>query len=274
MLTGWVPFRASSFAEVLGQHAREQPLDPRQAAPSRKIPDSIAELTMQLLAKDPNERPSTGAELAEHIDALVRADRAVLQVLTGPRVRSNADEATVSVSAVRGAPTSIGKLPAGNETVVLAGQPSKQAERGRERKWVWWIGASAGIGVALALWVFAAPRPDLPRAAQEPAAVPGQPTREVPIRGLEHPTEPPFEPPVPTNARVPPDLGATSNVAEVRGNAKTEQDAESPPPKPDPSRPRRAPATRRRSPAAQQKAAPTGGLPGPALQFKDEVYDD
>lgn len=78
LLTGNVPFLDPTFAGVLGKHVRAAPLDPRQAAPDRGIPDGIAELTMAMLAKDPAARPGSATDVALALEELVARERADL----------------------------------------------------------------------------------------------------------------------------------------------------------------------------------------------------
>jgi eukaryotic-like serine/threonine-protein kinase len=85
MLTGNVPFTADSFMGILARHVHKEPLDPRQAAPERGIPDSIASSCMRLLAKQPSERPSA-VELAVELRGLLARERERLAgVRVGPR---------------------------------------------------------------------------------------------------------------------------------------------------------------------------------------------
>jgi hypothetical protein len=85
MLTGNVPFTADSFMGILARHVHTEPLDPRQAAPERGIPDSIASWCMRLLSKQPSERPSA-AQLAIELRGLLARERGLLAaVRVGPR---------------------------------------------------------------------------------------------------------------------------------------------------------------------------------------------
>ncbi|WP_146158383.1 serine/threonine-protein kinase, partial [Enhygromyxa salina] len=85
LLTGNVPFTAQSFVGILALHVHSEPLDPRQAAPDRLIPDAIAALCMRLLTKEPARRPSAAA-LALELRAMVGAQsQALAAVRTGPR---------------------------------------------------------------------------------------------------------------------------------------------------------------------------------------------
>ena len=106
MLTGTVPFVDESFMGILAQHCRAPVLDPRQAAPDRPIPDGVAALAMQLLAKDPEQRPGTAAEVASRLAELRTTESAAIdRVQTGPREQSKPDEDTVHLDALADRPT-------------------------------------------------------------------------------------------------------------------------------------------------------------------------
>jgi serine/threonine protein kinase len=55
MLTGCFPFDASDITTYFIKHLKEQPLSPKKHDPS--IPDALERLVMELLAKDPKDRP-------------------------------------------------------------------------------------------------------------------------------------------------------------------------------------------------------------------------
>jgi serine/threonine protein kinase len=101
MLTGNVPFVADSFMGILARHVHAEPLDPRQAAPERAIPDSIASVCMRLLSKEPHERPSA-AELAAELRGMLTRERSLLaRVSVGPRAgTSGAGEDTQVLAGV------------------------------------------------------------------------------------------------------------------------------------------------------------------------------
>ncbi|MBX3276096.1 MAG: protein kinase, partial [Sandaracinaceae bacterium] len=69
---GRPPFVSESLMAVLAAILLEAPLDVRGRAPERGLPDAVAELILELLAKDPAHRPADGAALAARIDALAR----------------------------------------------------------------------------------------------------------------------------------------------------------------------------------------------------------
>jgi serine/threonine-protein kinase len=85
MLVGDVPFTADSFMGVLARHVQTVPLDPRQAAPERGIPDAVAGLCMRLLAKQPAARGSAEQVAAELRALLAREGPRLAALVTGPR---------------------------------------------------------------------------------------------------------------------------------------------------------------------------------------------
>jgi len=103
LLTGSLPFLGASFMEILAQHVKALPLDPRQAAPGRGIPDGLARLTMRLLAKDPAGRVADGEALAEALEGLMRTEGealARLEIGTWGEAagRSGAEAGTIQVA--------------------------------------------------------------------------------------------------------------------------------------------------------------------------------
>jgi eukaryotic-like serine/threonine-protein kinase len=129
VLTGNVPFVHDSFMGVLAAHVQVEPLDPRQAAPDRPIPDGVALLTMRLLAKDPDARPSSGQQVAQQIEALLICEGpAIDAVQTGPRELSTPDQQTLHLAAQADRPTAapddaIGAAPARSASPELGTRP-------------------------------------------------------------------------------------------------------------------------------------------------------
>ena len=106
LLTGNVPFVDKSFMGILARHMHEQPLDPRQAAPDRGIPDGIARLTMELLRKDPAERPASAAEVAARLERMLAEDGPALAAVSiGPRGELEGGDATVRLDEAAEHPT-------------------------------------------------------------------------------------------------------------------------------------------------------------------------
>lgn len=122
VLTGTVPFMHETFMGVLAAHVQVEPLDPRQAAPDRPIPDGVALLTMSLLAKDPDARPLTGLQVAERIESLLVSEaEAIAAVNTGPREAGTQDQQTVHLEAQAERPTA-----APDEALVLGAGSNPQ----------------------------------------------------------------------------------------------------------------------------------------------------
>ena len=73
LFTGKVPFEAESFMGILTKHITTPPKPPRQAAPERDIPAEVEAVILRALAKEPEERQQSMAELADELVALAGA---------------------------------------------------------------------------------------------------------------------------------------------------------------------------------------------------------
>src|SRR4030095_5857144 len=78
MLTGRVPFDGDS-AQVMYGHLQQPPFPPRALNPA--LPDTIEQLILRMLEKDPDMRPQSAAEVAAGLRAIQSAYAA-----TGPTV--------------------------------------------------------------------------------------------------------------------------------------------------------------------------------------------
>ena len=67
MLTGEPPFMADVPAAVLHQHVRVQPKAPSERNPA--VPPALDALVLEMLAKAPNDRPQTAAEVRDRLAA-------------------------------------------------------------------------------------------------------------------------------------------------------------------------------------------------------------
>jgi serine/threonine-protein kinase len=65
MLTGKPPFMADVAAAVLHQHVRVQAESPRELNPA--VPPALDGLVLQMLAKDPGDRPQTAGEVRDRL---------------------------------------------------------------------------------------------------------------------------------------------------------------------------------------------------------------
>ena len=104
-LTGSVPFVGETFMAIVGRHLREPPLDPRQAAPERPIPDALAELSLALLKKDPAERPADGEAVALALLGLIEREPGIGRLVVGAGARGGAASAEAATQAVAEAAT-------------------------------------------------------------------------------------------------------------------------------------------------------------------------
>jgi hypothetical protein len=164
VLTGELPFVGDSYVAILAQHMRVAPLDPRQAAPGRGIPDEAARLAMRLLAKEAGERPADGDAVAEAIAGVLLREREALRAVAAAR-------GAVDASTVRLAEESGGA--SGASTVRIAGERGgavggttsaptvrsagdsvrvRMAERTGSRAWLGWVAVGLGA-VGVAVWL-------------------------------------------------------------------------------------------------------------------------
>lgn len=68
LLTGRVPFLASTPTQSLLLHLTAPPPDPREVAPDRLIPESLANITLKALQKDPAHRYQSAAQFASAME--------------------------------------------------------------------------------------------------------------------------------------------------------------------------------------------------------------
>jgi tetratricopeptide (TPR) repeat protein len=84
MLTGQTPFHGRSPAKMLAAHMMETPAPVSQFRAD--VPTSLDALVMRCLAKDPADRPQSGAEISQLIDAAVTGGSTAVSasLLAGP----------------------------------------------------------------------------------------------------------------------------------------------------------------------------------------------
>jgi len=76
LLAGRLPFEAESPTQVVLAHLTQQPRDPSEVAPERKIPQVLVDVTLKMLAKEPVDRYSDADELAAALgDALATIEK-------------------------------------------------------------------------------------------------------------------------------------------------------------------------------------------------------
>jgi serine/threonine-protein kinase len=71
LLTGSSPFTGASAVEVMLKHVYDAPPDPRLVRP--EVPEPVARLVLQALAKRPEDRPASVAEWAAELDRFLPA---------------------------------------------------------------------------------------------------------------------------------------------------------------------------------------------------------
>ena len=144
MLTGTVPFRGATPVAIAYRHVREDPAPPRLLNPD--VPPSLEAVCLKAMAKRPEDRYQTAAELRAD---LVRA-RAGQRVAAGPAAAAGtAAMATTTLPPLTGYPG------AGDPTraiggPVTAGRAARHAEPppGRRRWWLWVLVPLGVLGLA------------------------------------------------------------------------------------------------------------------------------
>jgi eukaryotic-like serine/threonine-protein kinase len=109
MLTGAPPFRSQSTRELLNAQCTAPPpaLPPEVA---QAVPASLVQLMLHLLAKSPQQRPSSAEEVLRRLDAIVLAPGPSAMSMAGPTATSSG-AARLSVSSPTGAPAYTGVRP-------------------------------------------------------------------------------------------------------------------------------------------------------------------
>jgi predicted Ser/Thr protein kinase len=69
LLTGTLPFNGDTHWDILLRLRKEPPPDPSLIRP--EIPEALAKLVLRLLAKTPQARPATGADVVRMVDAII-----------------------------------------------------------------------------------------------------------------------------------------------------------------------------------------------------------
>ncbi len=95
MLSGTVPFRAETPLAILFQHVRDKPRDLREINPD--VPLDLGALVMRCLAKNPENRFASAAELAAALEAFQRDYEELRSLLS----RDGVDTESLVVSALR-----------------------------------------------------------------------------------------------------------------------------------------------------------------------------
>jgi serine/threonine-protein kinase len=262
--TGNVPFDAESFMEILARHVKSTPLDPRQAAPDRTIPDALARLTMRLLEKDPGDRPAGAGEVASELLRIARDDAdALARGVTGPRVASSSGgDATHVLGDLSARPTTVplvagpmlsfaGGAVVGAPSESVAATSAELPAPTRSRAPIVLVAAFVAVGAVGGLIY-------LELAGGKAASAtptPGPASQPVPEQAPRSADPDPATPPPTAAAPDPaPVAAATETKTPVRDRARPR------------GKPRKAAAP---EPVA---ATTTGTAPGPTI--KDDIYDE
>jgi serine/threonine-protein kinase len=73
MLTGSLPFFDTNPAKIMAMHMTEDPPSMRRKAPDAGIPRSLDRLVQQMLAKEPEDRPSSALEVRDKLEEIAES---------------------------------------------------------------------------------------------------------------------------------------------------------------------------------------------------------
>ncbi|NOY28108.1 MAG: protein kinase, partial [Oligoflexia bacterium] len=120
MLCGHTPFEEPSFALQIAAHVREQP--PALVKQAPQVPEAVAEVVHLCLAKSPEERPSTAAELLERFRSGLNAST-TCRLVAGALAQGDGNGATHKGIGE-------GKNPAAMATTALVSETGQVAQLG------------------------------------------------------------------------------------------------------------------------------------------------
>jgi tRNA A-37 threonylcarbamoyl transferase component Bud32 len=201
MLTGRPPFARENFGELMVAHMTEPPPDPRALNPA--VPAPLAELTLELLRKDPSQRPANMRAVAERLMAFV----ARMTTVPGSAASAAGSAATGMASVAAGTPAPLAArvnttFGASASEVVASRDAPVRAPR-RTAMIVAGVAVVAGLAIGGSILltrkpavatapIREIPAPATPIAAAPPAAAPPAPAppAPVPAEGKEQPKTP------------------------------------------------------------------------------------
>ena len=174
LLCAKVPFSAETALGIITKHLMEQPVPPRRVQPSWGIPRALERVALRALAKDPDERWPSAAEMGAAVESAVDAlgDRADERLGHGSFAAAALEDDDDDDEEAREATT--------EEAIRAVVQPA----RGHT-----WLYALAGALALLAFGVWLWARPTAPASSADP----------VDRAESQPPTEP--EPAAPTSAQ-------------------------------------------------------------------------
>ena len=129
LLTGRLPFAGHSTMDLLLAHATEEPPPFACLGNGIHVPSAIEEVVHLCLAKDPNARPATARDLAEHYERAL-LETSVLVDPPQPRARSAPSSMRMAAASrsvpIANSPPSSMRMAAASRSVPIAISPSKQ----------------------------------------------------------------------------------------------------------------------------------------------------
>jgi serine/threonine-protein kinase len=88
MLTGWLPFQATTPADWMMAHIQEVPTPIRVAHAKLAIPDALTDLVMRCLDKNRESRPASARDFIREVEQVEKEiDQTVIAGKAAPKTR-------------------------------------------------------------------------------------------------------------------------------------------------------------------------------------------
>jgi serine/threonine-protein kinase len=195
MLTGELPFAATSLPLMLVAHLQHTPPRADEIAP--EVPRAMADLVARALSKEPSDRP---ADMAAFRRELLEAAGLPAEVGTSLVESSPKIEIGVALAATApGSSPALSKAVLGSTLSAATGQVAQPTPKRSKLRWIAAGGGIAAAAVVAIVVMTASSTPSTPARRAAPAAQPTQPRDQPPI------VEPPaaqLHEPAPTTAPV------------------------------------------------------------------------
>ncbi len=130
MLTGLLPLKADTTMSMLMAHIQTPPTPLRVARPDLRVPDSVAELVMQLLEKKREARPPSARAVIEAIDQAETEVAALggMTVVRPPSAALLSETARRAAAPGLDAPRAAARTPSGSATARVPATPTVRSQ--------------------------------------------------------------------------------------------------------------------------------------------------
>ncbi len=184
MLCGRVPFRAAGLGELLSAHMFEAPVPPRALMPT--IPESLEQIVLCLLAKDPAHRFGSAWAAVNALDAVLGRPVSASAIGTATSGTASAGVAAAFATGATVATTDPDARPPPTTLSAATGEAAAPATRAPRRGWPFAVAGAVVVTAVIAAAVMVADRggSDVAAGGAPPAPPPADAALVTPIYGL------------------------------------------------------------------------------------------